>query len=92
MSESPELLPEVIPPPASEAGEDAPSEDNKEFEERVSRLLELVAEDSGVRDRMLAEMYVTIAEFQASFREMQDNVQKMGPRAMFKSMFGKDKE
>jgi hypothetical protein len=89
MTEPTELS--VVPPPLETGEGETVEEENDEFQERVNRLLELLAEDPSVRDRMIAEIYVTVAEFQAGFREMQENVSKMGPRAFFKSMFGKEK-
>ena len=92
MAETPETLPAVVPPPASEAEGETVQEEEDEFQARVNRLLEMVDEDPRVRDRMLAEVYVTVAEFQAQFRAMQEDVQRMGPRAVLKSMFGGGKD
>ena len=77
----------VVPPPSDQ--EEGQPEDPNEFDTRVNRLLGMIAEDPSLRDRMLTEMYVTLSEFQAQFAEMQDNMEKIGPRALFKSMFGK---
>lgn len=59
------------------------------FEERISRLLEMVEENPAIRDRMLCEMYVTISEFSESFRMIQAQMQAMGPKAMLSMLTGR---
>ena len=74
----------------SSPGADAPGEDiADEFESRVSRLCEMMQEDPAVRDRMLAEVYVTISEFSESFRAFQSQMTAMGPKAFLSMLTGR---
>ena len=90
MTETPETHPALVEtPPLSEEGASTSDEQEDEFQARVDRILEMIAEDPAVKDRVLVEVYVTIAEFSAQFQEMQAGIAQMGPRAFFKTMFGK---
>lgn len=76
---------------ASETPDDFEAEetqsDTDAFQERVNRLVGMIAHDPAIRDRMIAETYVTIAEFSESLREMQASMGSMGPAAFMRSMF-----
>lgn len=77
-----------------ESGEVSPAEvtdgfDQDAFNTRVQSLMELIAEDPANRDRMLCEVYVTVAEFHQSFREMQNQVAQIGPKGMLKALLGR---
>lgn len=60
-----------------------------EFQVRVSRLCEMMQGDPEVRDRMLAEVYVTISEFSESFRMFQTQMAAMGPKAFLSMLTGR---
>lgn len=76
---------------ASPDTEEVSGEDSTvdEFEARVSRLCEMIAEDPAVRDRMIAEMYVTISEFSESFRMFQTQMTALGPKAFLSMLTGR---
>lgn len=80
-------VPSVVSAPPAGGGADA-TEDENEFETRVSRLLEMIETDPKIRDRVLVELYVTVAEFKAEFDAMADQFQDLGPKAIFKMMRG----
>lgn len=76
--------------PETVAGEESPATTPEEdFEGRVTRLLEMIAEDPAVRDRVLVELYVTVAEFSDSFRAMQTQMESMGPTGFMRMIFGR---
>lgn len=76
----------VASPDASASGEDSTAD---VFEARVSRLVEMIGEDPAVRDRMLAEVYVTISEFSESFRMFQTQMTALGPKAFLSMLTGR---
>lgn len=77
-------------PPAGGGAVDTPEENEENtFEERVSRILKMIEEDPSVRDRVLVELYVTIAEAKAQFDQMQAEFENLGPKAIFQMMRGK---
>lgn len=55
------------------------------FEERVSKLMGMIAEDDSVRDRMLCEIYIAFTDFERMTRTMAANG---GPIAMLKAVMG----
>jgi uncharacterized coiled-coil protein SlyX len=76
-------------PPAGGGTVVAPEEvEANEFEERVSRLLAMIEADPSVRDRVLVELYVTIAEFKLQIDQMQAEFAALGPKGIFKMMRG----
>lgn len=77
-----------LPPAESVAGE-VVEEPADVFEQRVTRIQEMMAEDPAIRDRVLSEMYVTLAEFSEKFREMEMHMAKLGPGALLKMMTGR---
>lgn len=82
-----ELPSEVASVPPAGGGTDvAPEED--EFKERVDRILEMIQADPAVRDRVLVELYVTIAEFKLQVDQMQAEFAALGPKGIFKMMRG----
>jgi len=92
--DSASLVPAVsedIPSPSSEAPEPGEvSEDEiSPFDKRVNNLMAMIAEDPSVRDRVLCELYVTIAEFSDEFRAMQAQINSVGPAGFMKMIFGR---
>lgn len=87
-----ELPTEVASVPPAGGGTDvAPETEDQptdEFKERVDRILELIADDPKVRDRVLVELYVTVAEFKLQLDVMQAEFENLGPKAIFKMMRG----
>lgn len=87
-----ELPSEVATVPPAGGGTVVPPEETEkptdEFEERVSRLLEMIQADPAVRDRVLVELYVTIAEFKLQLDVMQAEFAALGPKGIFKMMRG----
>lgn len=67
---------------------DSPN-DIEQFNARVDRLLEMIAEDPTVRDRMLAELYINFANVELMFRQITQTLQEVGPAGLFKSMMGR---
>ncbi len=89
MSETPL---EVESAPPAGGGVDATpevEENENEFETRVSRILSMIEDDPKVRDRVLVELYVTVAEFKAQLDLMQAEFENLGPKAIFQMMRGK---
>lgn len=77
-------------PPAG-GGTVVPSEtedQTDEFQERVNRILEMIAEDPAVANRVLVELYVTVAEFKLQLDVMQAEFAALGPKGIFKMMRG----
>lgn len=60
--------------------------DQDAFQERVDRLVGMIGDDPSIRDRMIAETYVTIAEFSETLREMQAAMGSMGPAGFMRAM------
>lgn len=85
MSETP--LEVTSAPPAGGGADTTP--DENEFEVRVSHILKMIEDDPPVRDRVLVELYVTVAEFKAQLDEMQAEFENLGPKAIFNMMRGK---
>lgn len=56
------------------------------FDERVNRLLTMMRDDPGVRDRMLCEIYIGFTDMERGMRTMMQNG---GPVAMLKAMMGR---
>lgn len=56
------------------------------FDERVNRLLSMMNQDSGIRDRMLCEIYIGFTDMERGMRTMMQNG---GPVAMLKAMMGR---
>lgn len=83
---SDEISPSESPP---EIGASEPPPDREEFERRVTRLVEMMQEDSSVRDRILAEIYVNIASAEMGVRGIFDAVQKQGIAGMMRGAFRK---
>lgn len=76
-------------PPAGGGTDVAPAEEEtNEFEERVARLLKMIQDDPAIRDRVLVELYVTIAEFKLQLDLMQQEFATLGPKGIFKMMRG----
>lgn len=59
------------------------TEDEPDFEERVNRLMQMIATDPAVRDRMMCEMYIAFTDFERMTRTMALNG---GPMQMLKAM------
>lgn len=77
-------------PPAGGGTVVAPEseETTDDFKERVDRILEMIQADPAVRDRVLVELYVTIAEFKLQLDVMQAEFAALGPKGIFKMMRG----
>lgn len=61
--------------------------DKEEFENRVTRLMAMMKEDSTVRDRILAETYVNIASAEMGIRGVMEAMQSGGIAGMMKGAF-----
>lgn len=75
----------------SEIREEGPSpsivvpDPQAEFTRRVEMLMEMMAEDPAVRDRIIAETYVNIAQIETSVRGTVEMIQREGLGAILKS-------
>lgn len=76
-------------PPEEVTGEIVAPEGDPEYDQRVARLLGMIEQDPTVRDRMICEMYVTLAEFSEQIRGAQAMMSEVGPRAFISAMFGR---
>lgn len=56
-----------------------------EFTRRVEKLMEIMAEDPAVRDRIIAETYVNIAQIETAVRGTVEMIQREGLGAILKS-------
>lgn len=65
----------------------ASPEDKEEFERRVTNLMQLMADDSAIRDRVLAEIYVNIASAEQGIRGVFEMVQQGGMAGIARGMF-----
>lgn len=77
------------PPPATD---DTPGEGvaaEEEYTARVLRIMALIEADPTMRDRVLCEIYVTLAEFSEQFRTMEAQMKNMGPGGILKMLRGK---
>lgn len=61
----------------------------EEFERRRNALVEKMANDPVVRDKILAEIYLNIANMEMALRGMFETVQSQGFAGMLKSMIGR---
>jgi hypothetical protein len=48
----------------------------------------MIQDDPAIRDRVLVELYVTIAEFKLQLDLMQQEFATLGPKGIFKMMRG----
>lgn len=58
-----------------------------DFESRVEKLLALIQQDDGTRDRMMVEMYLALTDLERGMRTM---IQHGGPMGILKAMMGKN--
>lgn len=56
-----------------------------EFTRRVEKLMEMMADDPTVRDRIIAETYVNIAQIETAVRGTVEMIQRDGLGAILKS-------
>lgn len=61
--------------------------DLDEFNRRVESLMELMEEDSKVRDRLIAETYVNFASAEMGIRGLYELVQSQGMAGLMKGAF-----
>ncbi len=88
----PPVVVESLPPSTPEAGEVSDVEtspDQTEFDNRVAAILSMIQDDPALRDRILVELYVTIAEFKSEFSAMQEHISKAGPGGLIKMLMGR---
>lgn len=89
---------ETSPAPVAQLSPDAePGEASSEvspendFDSRVARLMQMIEDDPRNRDRMIAELYVTVSEFGDEFRNMMEQMNNLGPAGFMKAILGRRK-
>lgn len=96
METTPDLMGEEISEEVSSMEsppEETPSEETvslhttEEFQARVTRLMEMMESDPKVRDRLLAEIYVNIAQAEMGIRGMFEAMQSQGALGLMKGAF-----
>lgn len=80
---STEEIPSVDPGPVDELAE---------FEHKVTALVNMMHEDPEVRDRIIAETYVNIANTELHFRRIMAMMQEQGLGSMMRGMFKRGKD
>jgi len=64
----------------------------QQFKEQVDFLMMKIGEDPDVRDRIICETYVNIANIETAIRGTFQMFQDQGMASIFKSMFGRGKK
>jgi hypothetical protein len=85
----PELVTDEAPDGVSSTP--SPPVTNEEFEQRVSRLMELMAENPTNRDRIIAEIYVNMASAEMGIRGVFEAVQSQGIAGLMKGALRRNK-
>lgn len=67
--------------------DDGPIDERAEFERKVTTLVQMMGDDPEVRDRIIAEIYVNIANTELHFRRMITLLQEQGLGTMMRGMF-----
>lgn len=74
------------------SADDGPIDERAEFERKVTALVQMMGDDPEVRDRIIAEMYVNIANTELHFRRILTLMQEQGLGSMMRGMFKRGKD
>lgn len=93
MTETPVVTEDGLTAEEESPAVDGPTDERAEFERKVSALVIMMNDDPEVRDRIIAEIYVNMANTELHFRRMITLLQEQGLGSMMRGMFsrkGKD--